>query len=104
MLLAAAMMIGTAATARAQIDKLPHPDTTSGNFFGVAVSIDGHRALVGASSEDTCDTNAGAAYIFEQDAATNHWAEVARLVPDFVNRRLAPPNSLTRAMGPPVTR
>ncbi len=82
MLLAAAMMIGTAATARAQIDKLPHPDTTSGNFFGVAVSIDGRRALVGASSEDTCDTNAGAAYIFEQDAATNHWSEVARLVPD----------------------
>ena len=81
MVLAAAMMIGMAATAHAQIDKLPHPDTTSGNFFGVAVSIDGRRALVGASSEDTCDTNAGAAYIFEQDT-TNHWSEVARLVPD----------------------
>ncbi len=80
--LAAAMLIGTAATAQAQIDKLPHPDTTSGNFFGVAVSINGHRALVGASSEDTCDTNAGAAYIFEQDTTTGSWAEVARLMPD----------------------
>ncbi|MCH8962001.1 MAG: hypothetical protein IH820_11930, partial [Bacteroidetes bacterium] len=82
MLLVAAMMIGTASTAHAQIDKLPHPDTTSGNFFGVAVSIDGNRALVGASSEDTCDTNAGAAYLFERNADTNHWFEVAKLVPD----------------------
>ena len=47
MLLVIGMMIGTASTAHAQIDKLPHPDTTSGNFFGVAVSIDGNRALVG---------------------------------------------------------
>ena len=81
-LLMAAMMMGTAVTAYAQIDKLPHPDTTSGNFFGVAVSIDGARALVGASSEDTCDTNAGAAYIFEHDAAANRWEEVAQLMPD----------------------
>lgn len=82
MLLMAGMMTGIASTAHAQIDKLPHPDTTSGNFFGVAVSIDGNRALVGASSEDTCDTNAGAAYIFERHAPTDHWSEVARLVPD----------------------
>ena len=82
MLLAATMMIGTASTARAQIDKLPHPDTTSGNFFGVAVSIDGDRALVGASSEDTCDEFAGAAYLFERHTDTGRWTEAARLVPD----------------------
>ncbi len=82
MMLVGAMMIGAASTAHAQIDKLPHPDTTSGNFFGVAVSIDGNRALVGASSEDTCDTNAGAAYLFERNADTDHWYEVAKLVPD----------------------
>ena len=82
MLLAAVMLIATAATAHAQIDKLPHPDTTSGNFFGVAVSIDAERALVGASSEDTCDTNAGAAYIFERNDTTDRWTEVARLMPD----------------------
>ncbi len=78
----AALMVSTASLAQAQIDKLPHPDTTSGNFFGVAVSIDGTRALVGASSEDTCDTNAGAAYIFEYDDTLSRWNEVARLVPD----------------------
>ena len=71
-----------ASTAHAQIDKLPHPDTTSGNFFGVAVSIDGNRALVGASSEDSCDTNAGAAYLFERNTDTDHWREVAKLSPD----------------------
>ena len=80
--LLAALMLGLTASAHAQIDKLPHPDTTSGNFFGVAVSIDGDRALVGASSEDTCDTNAGAAYIFERNPETDRWDEVARLVPD----------------------
>jgi len=82
MLLVIGMMIGTASTAHAQIDKLPHPDTTSGNFFGVAVSIDGNRALVGASSENTCDTNAGAAYLFERNTDTDRWHEIAKLVPD----------------------
>ncbi|MFQ5569799.1 MAG: hypothetical protein ACE5G0_09005 [Rhodothermales bacterium] len=76
------MAVCATATARAQIDRLPHPDTTRGNFFGVAVSIDDNRALVGASSEDTCGANSGAAYIFEHDAATNLWTEVARLVPN----------------------
>lgn len=82
MLMGAALMIGAASTARAQIDKLPHPDTTSGNFFGVAVSIDGSRALVGASSEESCDSTAGAAYLFERNADTDHWYEVSKLVPD----------------------
>lgn len=65
----------------AQIDQLPHPDTTQGNFFGVAVSISENRALVGASSETTCDANGGAAYIFERDEKTSRWVEAARLVP-----------------------
>ncbi len=78
-LLAALSM--TAGGARAQIDKLPHPDTTRGNFFGVAVAIDGNRALVGASSEDGCGDDAGAAYVFEFDETTNRWSEAARLAP-----------------------
>lgn len=65
--------------AQAQIAKLPHPDTTRGNFFGVSVAIDGYRALVGASGEATCGPNAGAAYVFEWQAET--WNEVARLTP-----------------------
>ena len=76
-----ACLIGATPVAYAQIDKLPHPDTTSGNFFGVAVSVDGNRALVGASSEDTCADNAGAAYLFEKDAETHHWRRVAQLMP-----------------------
>ena len=63
----------------AQIDELPHPDTTAGNFFGVAVSLDGARALVGASGEHSCEEDAGAAYLFEQDARTRRWHRVARL-------------------------
>lgn len=68
--------------APAQIFKLPHADTTRGNFFGVAVSIDGNRALVGASAEDVCGVNSGAAYIFEQNPENKTWKEVARLSPD----------------------
>lgn len=72
-----------AVPAQAQIDKLPHPDTTRGNFFGVAVSIDGDHALVGASSETTCGDNAGAAYLFERDSEADQWREAARLVPNL---------------------
>lgn len=81
LVLVALMMTG-ASPAQAQIDKLPHPDTTRGNFFGVAVAIDGDRALVGASSEDTCGMNAGAAYLFERDPATDLWYEAGKLTPD----------------------
>lgn len=81
-LLLMALVTSMTPAAHAQINKLPHADTTSGNFFGVAVSIDGDRALVGASSEDSCGENAGAAYIYERDAASDHWYEAAKLVPD----------------------
>ena len=85
----------TASTAGAQISQLPHPDSTVGNFFGVSVSIDDHRALVGASGEDACGTNSGAAYIFEYADSTAEWVRVARLqasdceAGDFFGRSLA---------------
>ena len=66
---------------RAQIVKLPHPDTTAGNFFGNATALDGDRALVGASGEDVCGENSGAAYVFERDAEADVWRNVAQLVP-----------------------
>lgn len=81
--------------ASAQIYKLPHPDTTRGNFFGAAVSIEGNRALVGASAEDVCGESSGAAYIFERDAEGETWKEVARLsasdcaAGDFFGRSLS---------------
>ena len=82
-------------SASAQIARLPHPDSTAGNFFGVSVSIDGNRALVGASAEDSCGTNAGAAYVFERSESTDQWQRVARLEArdceegDFFGRSLA---------------
>jgi len=68
------------APAIAQIDQLPHADTTAGNFFGVAVALDSTRALVGASGEHSCLVDGGAAYLFEQDLQTRRWHKVARLV------------------------
>ena len=81
--------------AQAQIFKIPHPDTTIGNAFGSSVSIDGDRALVGASAEKTCGPNSGAAYIFERDSTEGTWAQAARLTPrdcvigDFFGRSLS---------------
>lgn len=74
-----ALMLAGTSTAAAQIFKLPHADTTAGNFFGVSVAIDGERALVGASGENACGTDSGAAYIFERNPETNTWHEAARL-------------------------
>ncbi len=68
-------------TIQAQIDRLPHADTTQGNYFGGAVAIDGSRILVGAHGEASCGTSGGAAYIFELQDATLSWNRVARLVP-----------------------
>lgn len=69
----------TVGTAHAQIFKLPHPDTTAGNFFGNATSIDGNRALIGASGENVCGENSGTAYIFERDTTADEWRKVAQL-------------------------
>lgn len=72
------LLAGTAQGLHAQIFKLPLPDTTAGNFFGVDVAIDGRRALIGASGEPTCGANSGAAYLYEQDEA-DRWHLSARL-------------------------
>ena len=66
---------------RGQIFVLSHADSTIGNFFGNAVSIDGSRALIGASGATTCGENAGMAYIFEKDPASEEWLNVASLLP-----------------------
>ncbi len=67
--------------AQGQITKLPHADTTSGNYFGTAVALDGQRAIVGASGEKSCDDGGGAAYIFELTDSTGYWEKTARLLP-----------------------
>ena len=78
-----------------QIFKIAHPDTTTGNGFGTSVDIDGNRALIGASAEDVCGVNSGAAYIYERDDEDESWKKVTRLVPsdcvegDFFGRSLS---------------
>ncbi len=70
-----------ALTAQGQITRLPYADTTSGNYFGTSVALDGKRAIIGASGENSCDLGGGAAYIYELIDSTGYWQEVARLVP-----------------------
>ncbi|GAB5520811.1 MAG: FG-GAP repeat protein [Rhodothermales bacterium] len=67
-------------TAHAQISRLPHADTTRGNAFGISVAISGDRVLVGASGEDACGANSGAAYVYERSDSTGLWIETGRLV------------------------
>lgn len=67
--------------ASAQIFKLSDPDTVRGSFFGTSVSVDGNRALIGASAEQSCGVDAGAAYVFERDPRTDTWRQAARLLP-----------------------
>ena len=79
----------------AQIFKIPHADTTIGNGFGGSVSIDGNRALVGASAEAICGPNSGAAYVYERNSEEGIWQQVAKLMPskcvegDFFGRSLS---------------
>lgn len=80
-MLIAALVLSTALPAQAQIHKLPAPDTSRDSSFGVTVSFDGDRALVGASGERVCGENSGAVYVFERDSETNNWAQTARLTP-----------------------
>lgn len=91
-------MLGEA-PAHAQIQPLPLPKADSS--FGTAVALsdnDGkdsepRRALVGASGENACGENSGAAYVFEKNGET--WERAARLVPSdceagaFFGRSLA---------------
>lgn len=66
--------------AEAQIRRLPAPDTSAGNHFGAAVALDGRTAVVGASGEDVCGPNSGAAYAFDR-APTGGFEPPTRLAP-----------------------
>lgn len=78
---AALLASSTLHDAHAQIYALPHADTARASSFGIAVALDGSRAVVGASGETTCAPNGGAAYVYEQDARDGTWDKVARLIP-----------------------
>ena len=59
-----------------QQEKLMANDAANNDEFGVAVSLVGHRALIGAQNEGS-RRHAGAAYIFEFDGT--NWVQKAKL-------------------------
>jgi len=72
-----------------QISKLPHADTTIGNYFGTSVALDGKWAMIGASGETSCSVGGGAAYIYELTDSTGVWKEAVRLAPQECDQGLA---------------
>lgn len=66
--------------------KLAASDAAAGAFFGAAVALAGDRALVGARWDSRYAPGAGAAYLFERDATSGHWVEVAKFVPSDARR------------------
>jgi hypothetical protein len=78
-LLAALILSCQVFPAEGQIRRLPHADSTRGNFFGISVAIDGNRVLVGASGENACGPNSGAAYVYEYEEQDDTWSKAGRL-------------------------
>ncbi|PEN11283.1 hypothetical protein CRI94_15955 [Longibacter salinarum] len=79
--LAITLLGGLSAPTVAQIFELPRPDTSDTRSFGVAVAISGDVAIVGASGENECGTNSGAAYVYERDTTSGAWNRTVRLTP-----------------------
>ncbi len=64
--------------------KLTANDGAAGDIFGVAVSLSGNTALIGAYQDDDNGSASGSAYIFEPDE-TGNWNQRAKLIaPDGV--------------------
>ena len=76
-LLLSTIFIPTAASGQSADAILSASDNDDGDQFGISVSIDRDRILVGAYSDDQLGANAGAAYVFRYD---NGWAEEEKLV------------------------
>jgi hypothetical protein len=61
----------------AQQQKLTASDASALDFFGTSVSLDGDTAVVGASLNDSADSDAGAAYVFTRSGGV--WTQQQRL-------------------------
>ena len=57
--------------------KLTASDAAASDYFGLSVSIDGSRVVVGAYSNDGPATNTGAIYVFDRSGTT--WTETVQL-------------------------
>lgn len=64
--------------AEGQITRISPPDTTSGTWFGTSVAIDGEWAVIGATGDDGCGENAGAAWVYRA-VNSDQWVLDARL-------------------------
>ncbi len=55
-------------------------DSTSANYFGYAVDVDGDRLLVGAPWDGETVIRGGAGYVFERDrGGAENWGQVAKI-------------------------
>ncbi len=71
-------LVRAVASALVEEAELTASDAGAGDFFGASVSLDGDRALVGASRDDTdAGNSAGSAYVFVRSGTT--WTEEAKL-------------------------
>ena len=59
--------------------KLLANDGSAGDAFGISVSIDGSRIVVGAMNDDPRGTDSGSAYVFEKQGSA--WLQTRKLVP-----------------------
>lgn len=73
------LCVGPLVDVHAQLAKLPRPDSLGAVFFGGAVAIDGDWAVVGATGDSECGSNAGSAWVYRRDGAS--WRVVQRLDP-----------------------
>ena len=63
-----------------EVKKLTASDAQTNDFFGWSVSISNDTVVVGANGEDAGGSDAGAAYVFEQDeGGANNWGQVKKL-------------------------
>lgn len=63
-----------------QSQKLTADDAVSYDYFGGAVTLDGHEILIGANDNDDNGSKSGSAYLFRFDAGgTEQWEQTALL-------------------------
>lgn len=61
-----------------EVQKLTPSDGQAGDSFGISVSLDGDKALVGAHRSDTSGVDAGAVYVFQR--TNSGFFEIGKLV------------------------
>jgi len=74
------VLLGLTGTAYGQVEtKLTASDAAADDVFGISVSLDGDRAIVGAYQGGAGGTSTGSAYLFRRNGA--RWVEESKLMP-----------------------